>query len=237
MRFLYDRRRFARRGTVEIQLNGGQTIKKRVSGRVDALDVLFVGNSFTARNDVPGLIARLAAARGKTLANRLISTGGASLRTHWNRGEAQEAIAASRFDYVVLQEQTTLPTKNVTRMHENIRRFNDVINASGARTALYMTWAREHEPQNQQVIADAYTSIGSEIGATVVPVGIAWQRFLSDRSSPALYDRDGSHPTRAGSYLAACVFFSVLFGESPLGIDAPVEGLSADDTALLRATV
>ena len=29
------------------------------------LKVLFIGNSFTARNDLPGLIARLAAARGK----------------------------------------------------------------------------------------------------------------------------------------------------------------------------
>ena len=31
------------------------------------LKVLFIGNSFTARNDLPGLIAKLAAARGKTL--------------------------------------------------------------------------------------------------------------------------------------------------------------------------
>jgi hypothetical protein len=201
---------------------------------VDALDVLFVGNSFTARNDVPGLIARLAAARGKTLEHRLISAGGASLRMHWNKGAAREAIAAARFDYVVLQEQSTLPVKNAVRMRENILLFDDVIKASGARTALYMTWAREHEPQNQQVIADAYTSVGSEIGATVVPVGLAWQRFLSEHRSPALHDKDRSHPTLAGSYLAACVFYSVLFGEDPEGIEAPVEGLGGDEAALLR---
>ena len=50
------------------------------------LKVLFVGNSFTARNDLPGLIAKLAAARGKNLEHHLISAGGASLRTHWNAG-------------------------------------------------------------------------------------------------------------------------------------------------------
>ena len=216
--------------------NGGKAIKKRKSGGVDALDVLFVGNSFTARNDVPGLVARLAAARGKTLGHRLVSAGGASLRLHWNRGEAQGAIAAARYDYVVLQEQSTLPVKNAARMRENILLFDDVIKASGARTALYMTWARKDEPQNQRVIADAYTSVGSEIGATVVPVGLAWQRFLSEHSSPALHDKDKSHPTVAGSYLAACVFYSVLFGESPEGIDEPVEGLG-DEAALLRAAV
>jgi hypothetical protein len=156
---------------------------------------------------------------------------------HWNKGEAQEAIAAARYDYVVLQEQSTLPVKNAARMRENILLFDDVIKASGARTALYMTWAREHERQNQQTIADAYTSVGSEIGATVVPVGLAWQRFLSQHASPALHDKDRSHPTLAGSYLAACVFYSVLFGESPEGIEAPVEGLGDDDAGLLRAAV
>jgi hypothetical protein len=39
------------------------------------LNVLFTGNSFTARNDLPGLIAQLAAARGTGLKHRLISAG------------------------------------------------------------------------------------------------------------------------------------------------------------------
>jgi hypothetical protein len=32
-----------------------------------------------------------------------------------------------------------------------------------------------------------------------------------------LYTDDGSHPTAAGSYLAACVFLASLFGEAPRG--------------------
>ena len=76
------------------------------------LKVLFIGNSFTARNDLPGLVAQLSAARGKSLEHRLISAGGASPRTHWNAGEAQRAIREGKYDCVVLQEQSTLPVKN-----------------------------------------------------------------------------------------------------------------------------
>src|SRR5262245_47385466 len=94
------------------------------------LKALFVGNSFTARNDLPGLVARLAAARGKRLEYRLISAGGASLRAHWNAGEAQKAIAEGRYDCVVLQEQSTLPVKNAKRMHENVRLFDAAIRAA-----------------------------------------------------------------------------------------------------------
>jgi hypothetical protein len=198
------------------------------------LTALFIGNSFTARNDLPGLVARLAAARGRRLEHRLISAGGASLRTHWNAGAALEAIRGGQYDHVVLQEQSTLPIKNAGRMHENVRLFDEAIKAAGARTTLYMTWARRNAPQSQQAIADAYADIGRELAATVVPVGLAWRRFLGKHAEPVLHDKDQSHPTLAGSYLAACVFLAVLFGESPVGADAEVAGLSEKDLALLQ---
>ena len=55
-------------------------------------NVLFVGNSFTARNDLPGLIAALAAAGGTTFRHHLVQAGGASLRAHWNAGHAARLI-------------------------------------------------------------------------------------------------------------------------------------------------
>jgi hypothetical protein len=200
------------------------------------LKVLFIGNSFTARNNLPGLIGQLAAARGKSIQHRLISAGGASLRNHWNAGEALKVIQDGHYDYVVLQEQSTLPIKNAKRMHENVRLFDEAIKVAGAKTILYLTWARQYASESQQAITDAYTSIGRELGATVIPVGVAWQSFLRKQDQPALHDRDQSHPTLAGSYLAACVFLAVLLKENPVGIDAEVAGLSVKDLVLLQKT-
>src|SRR5262249_22071004 len=116
--------------------------RKRQPATAPPLKALFVGNSFTARNDLPGLVAQLAAARGRRLEHRLISSGGASLRTHWNAGVALQAIQSGQYDHVILQEQSTLPVKNAKRMHENVRLFDEAIRAAGARTILYATWAR-----------------------------------------------------------------------------------------------
>ena len=190
-----------------------------------SLNILFVGNSFTARNDLPGMIGQLATARGKHIEYRLISAGGASLRTHWNAGAAVKAIQGGQFDCVVLQEQSTLPIKNAARMHENVRLFDEAIKAAGAKTFLYLTWARQHAPETQQAIADAYTSIGRELDATVVPVGLVWKSFLEGNDVPILHDKDASHPTLAGSYLAACAIFSVLFQHDPSGITIDLPGL------------
>src|SRR5262245_47624898 len=199
-----------------------------------SMKVLFIGNSFTARNNLPGLIAQLAATRGKIMQHDLISAGGASLRAHWNAGKALEAIKSGHYDYVVLQEQSTLPIKNAKRMHENVRLFDEAINGAGAKTVLYLTWARKHAPESQQAITNAYTTIGQELKAAVVPVGVVWQQFLRKHKQPVLHDRDLSHPTFAGSYLAACVFLAVLLNENPVGSIAEGSGLSEKERVLLQ---
>jgi hypothetical protein len=199
-----------------------------------SIRMLFIGNSFTQRNNLPGLLAELAAARDLSVAHELISAGGASLRTHWNAGVAAKTIATGGYDYVVLQEQSTLPVKNARRMAENVRLFDEAIKQAGSKTVLYMTWARQHSPESQRVIADAYHSIGQELGATVVPVGLAWQKFLAQHDKPVLHDRDQSHPTLAGSYLAACVFLATLLQVNPVGIDSGPGGLDPQDRAVLQ---
>ncbi len=213
---------------------------KGIRGRASS-KVLFLGNSFTARNDLPGLIAQLAEERGQGMRHHLISAGGASLRAHWNAGAAPKAIREGRYDYVVLQEQSTLPVENARRMHENVRLFDEVIKAAGAKTALYMTWARQHAPESQQAITNAYTNIGRELGATVVPVapfacasGFKKPLEPEAQAKGALHDPDQSHPTPAGSYLAACVFLAVLFKENPVGMDGEVAGLTEKDRGLLQ---
>ena len=174
--------------------------------------ILFIGNSFTARNDLPGLLGQLVHAGGKgELECELISSGGASLRMHLNKGEAQTRLQTSGWDYVVLQEQSTLPVKNPKRTGENIREFDAVIKAAQAQTVLYMTWARQNAPETQAALSETYTEAGREIGATVVPVGLAWRDCLAAHPAIVLHDKDQSHPNLAGSYLAACAFYATLF--------------------------
>jgi hypothetical protein len=200
-----------------------------------AIKVLFIGNSFTQRNDLLGRFSAMAAEKDVQVQHKLMSRGGASLRTHWNAGLAARAIATEGYDYVVLQEQSTLPVKNAKRLAENVRLFDTVINQAGSKSVLYMTWAKQHAPLSQEAITEAYRSIGAEIGALVVPVGAVWQRIRAEHDRPQLFDRDGSHPSVAGTYLAACVFLSSLLKINPIGIEAGSSGLSQSDAVVLQA--
>lgn len=180
--------------------------------------VLFIGNSYTSRHQLPRLIADLAAAVDPSIAIEplAIIAGGASLRRHWNAGVAQKTLATKPWDIVVLQEQSTLPVKNRARYHENVRLFAPEVAQRGAKLALYLTWERRGAATQAQ-INEAVEVIGAEVGARVIPVGPAWQRGMRESPDVPLYLDDGSHPTAAGAYLAACVFVAALFGLEPTG--------------------
>ena len=191
--------------------------------------ILFIGNSYTSRNQLPRLIADLAAAaeHSRRVESELIFAGGASLKRHWNAGIAQQSLARQSWNYVVLQEQSTLPLKNPARYHENVRLFAPEIERHGAKPVLYLTWARQQAPDAQDSITRAVEEIAAEIGAMVIPVGPAWRAVIASHHDIALYTDDGSHPTAAGSYLAACVFLARLFGQAPRGF-AVSDGLGLD---------
>ena len=196
--------------------------------------MLFIGNSFTTKNDLPTLLSAIAQT-GKDIAleSEVVSAGGASLRRHWNAGTAS-TITGAKWDHVVLQEQSTLPIKNSNRFHENVREFVPAVKESGAKMVLFMTWARKKEPENQILLTDSYNKIGNELGACVVPVRAAWQELLAKHDKPLLHAEDGSHPTVAGSYLAACTFYATLFGGDPIQLETDVGNLKYEERKLLQ---
>ncbi len=109
----------------------------------EKVGMLFIGNSFTTKNDLPTLLSEMAeAGSGITIESKVISAGGASLRRHWNAGAAS-TITCAKWDYVVFQEQSTLPVKNSDRFHENVREFIPAVKESGGEIVLFMTWARK----------------------------------------------------------------------------------------------
>lgn len=199
--------------------------------------ILFIGNSFTGRNDLPGLLTEMAssAPQPKAIETDQVLANGASLRQHWNAGMAGEKIRAGGWDFVVLQEQSTLPIKNATRFHENVRLFDGEIQGCGARTVLYLTWARQQAPETQVALTQATETIAREIGARIAPVGEVWKAVLEQEPGLALYDKDGSHPSALGTYLAACVFYATFFPGSSVGPGA-VERLQVapDQAAVLQ---
>lgn len=192
-----------------------------------AFRVLFIGNSYTTRNDLPELIKSLAAQEGNAapIETEVIAFGGASLAAHWNRGDAQRALAGQRWDAVVLQEQSSRPMRALESMRKHARLFVDAIRQSGARPILYMTWRRRDQPESGSIIAAAYRDLSIETGCGLAAVGEAWIEAEARHPDVCLYDDDKSHPSFAGSLVAARSIFESLFERAAKSReDAPLSG-------------
>jgi len=205
--------------------------------------VLFIGNSLTYVNDLPAALASMASASGRELEHDGVLVGGASLGSHWAAGKAAAKIREAKWDYVVLQGHSSDAVKNKDNLFQHGRLFDAEIKKAGAKTALYMTWNLENDAKSYPLISGAYTDLAKELGALLVPAGTAWHMALENTAAPipALYSKDHKHPAPAGTYLAACVFYRVLFQAPSTGLPAKLEGskkspilLSAEEAAFLQ---
>jgi hypothetical protein len=197
------------------------------------LRILFIGNSLTESNDLPATLAALAEAGGQSRpVTSTVAVGGFSLEDHWNRGEAQRAIASGRWDVVVLQQGPSALMESRRLLISYAQRFDKVIRAAGAKTALYMVWPSTQRQFDFDGVIASYAATASAVDGMLLPAGDAWRTVLRDHKSIALYSEDGLHPTFAGSYLAALVIYERLFQRSSVGL--PAMGLAPDAARSLQ---
>jgi hypothetical protein len=215
-------------------------------GSGSCLRVLFIGNSYTFVNDLPGTFTALAESGGHKVEMGMAATGGWTLAQHAASAATLDAIKSSKWDYVVLQEQSELPSVPQMRtqeMYPAARLLAGQIRAAGAKPLFFITWAHQdgwpdygmHTYEAMQTQIDqGYLLIARELNAQVAPVGLAW--WMARRQDPqlGLWQADGSHPTLQGTYLAACVFYAAIFRQSPIGLTY-VAGLPQETARSLQS--
>jgi len=204
--------------------------------------VLFIGNSYTAANDLPFTFQQLAGAGGHAVETDSSTPGGYTLRQHLADADTEAKLKSKRWDFIVLQEQSEVPadaTDRAQAMYPAARELIAQVRSRGAEPILFETWAHQYGwPQDrlpsyeamQEQVDSGYNGLAAEQRVTVAPVGEAWRSLRVSSPSLDLWQPDGSHPTPGGTYLAACVFFATVFNQTPVGLDH----LGIDDSVAAR---
>jgi hypothetical protein len=188
--------------------------------------ILFVGNSYTYYHNMPLMVVALAKAAGEpaVMGVEVTAPGGSTLQQHYQGGEFHERLRSQKYAFVVLQEQSAGPLDNPAAMLEFGKLLDEDVKKAGAKTVLYLTWARQDAPQTQDAITAQYLALARQLEARVAPVGVAWQLWLKDHPNRPLHDKDGSHPNPRGAFLTACVFYATFYAKSPVGLSATSNG-------------
>lgn len=183
--------------------------------------VLFVGNSLTYVNDLPGIVQAFAdSAGGPALAVETVAFPDYALIDHWNEGiaagRARGEIAKGRWKFVVLQQGPSSVDVNRDTLRLATTLFAQDMAKVGATPALLSAWPTIDRRQDFPRAIESYTLAASDVNGILLPVAAAWLAAWKRDSTLALYS-DGLHPSIAGSYLSALAVYAALQHQSPVG--------------------
>ena len=181
------------------------------------MKILMLGNSLTAANHMPVMLAQKLDAEVTVHAR-----GGARLAEQLNPDTKMGARTAQvlrerNFDYVILQEMSHGPATATERYLDSVRKLAKLVREAGAEPVLYATWAfrpgceklesigMDAEEMHRQMQEAFRAAAGDQL--LVANVGEAFrERGFADE----LYAPDGLHPSEEGSRLAADVIADVI---------------------------
>jgi hypothetical protein len=187
--------------------------------------VLFIGNSHTFTNDVPGILQALADSGGESIAVLVVAGASLALIDHWNLGTASDVIRSRSWDYVVMQQGWTPAGVCQDTLRLAARNFETPIRAAGATPVLFQTWPSANLPAQYQGTIESYRLAARDVNGMLFPVAEAWRELSTRDPSVNLY-LDGLHANEAGAYLSALVMYARLFNRTPVGLPATVRTAS-----------
>lgn len=228
--------------------------------RTPVLRVFFVGDNYTLANNMPALLTAIAASDVKTpvdIKTGVFAASDATLGELWEEGSGRRALSSLRWNFVVLQDMGLLPISpaGAAEMYGDVKKWDIDAKKIGAHTVVYETWARKPgsawytdkkkyptlnlgTPESMQdKIYNATNWVAADIGAGIVPVGDYVAACRDMPGMPDFYYDDGNHPSLAGDYMIALLFYHGLTGHRVGNVTYVPDGLTPDDVRLLKKCV
>jgi PKD repeat protein len=217
--------------------------------------VLFLGNSYTYVNDLPKTIADMALSTDDTLIYDSNCPGGYTFQGHATNATSFSKIKQGNWDYVVLQEQSQYPSFPINQVEADVfpyaKMLDSLIHVSSpcAQTVFYMTWGRKNGDASNcpswppvctyngmdSLLRLRYETMATSNKSLLSPVSVVWKYLRNNNPLIELYQSDESHPSEAGTYAAACSFYTVFFQKDPTNVTFKSTLLLADLVSIRNA--
>ena len=184
--------------------------------------ILFIGNSLTAYNVMPGMVAALAeSAKVAPLPSiEIFWQPDFALVDHWHGGIAQKVIADGHFDVVVLQQGPSSVEVNRDTLRLAAKLFAPVIRSAGGIPALFAVWPTAGRQVDFDRATESYRLAAQDVSGMLFPGGETWRAAWRRQADLAFYSPDGLHPSPLGSYAVAVSIVGMLYDRSVVGLPA-----------------
>lgn len=195
----------------KVPVTPGQPTTPTVIGPRGDVNLIFVGNSLTAVNDVPALVVELGRMDGRNISAETYAPGGFSLEDHWNNGNPQVALQRREFDFFIGQQGPSSLPESLELLKQYAKLYAEECESRNVKFALYMVWPEKVRSAYHDAVISNYTEAATATDAILCPAGLAWKEAWAENPNIPLYGGDQFHPSMTGSVLAALTIYGALF--------------------------
>jgi len=190
--------------------------------------ILFIGNSFTFYWNLPSQVEKMSIERGLNWDIKHFTVPSATLKIHWDNPDLKSILESETFDHVIIQEHSTYPLTN----SDDTKAYFDLLCSfipSSTELHFFSTWMyptiEQFNTNNEQFpIEESIKQIVDGTNTKVIPVGRAFKLFNDKYPQFNLLMEDEKHPNPNGTYLASCIIFSHISGQSSLNLSKRYKG-------------
>jgi hypothetical protein len=196
-------------------------------------EILFIGNSHTYYNQ--GISGHLLKFRNNDNLEfepliQEAAQGGYSLQDHLNDPSTIAKVKGRAWDFIILQENTSVAAETLQSTTDAMIAFSDLVSQNDTKILLFMTWPYKDNPEMLSGIKNTYQAGASAIKGTIVTIGEEWMAIdTNDEVEVNLYDADGIHPSREGTFFASAKFYKAIYKKPPS--DNPYQAALGDVVA------
>ncbi len=177
--------------------------------------LLFLGNSHTARHDVPATVAALWRASEPAAEVVSVRSPASMLTNDRERHQPSLALVGSQaWDAVVIQGQNYSASGRFDYPTTGAELFVRLAREQGAIPVLFAEWPRRGLEETERIVA-TYARVSASEPSCLPPVPEAFD--LADERYPrlVLHADDGNHASAAGAFLASVVLWASISGGDP----------------------
>ena len=224
---------------IALPLTANKPLNVTTPLNTDLESVMFIGNSFfyynnSLHNHLGSLIKNDDSVG--PLKRRSITINGSALSWHdvegylSNQNIGNFRIDSSKdnayiessdtsVDAVIFMDCSLCPIHPDTQenFHLYVTKHSKTIRASNAEPMLFMSWPYKNKPNMIGDLRREFIKAANKNDILLIPAGEAFYQFSQDHPEINLYTADLRHPSKEGTYLAAAVVFSTLYGKGTSG--------------------
>ena len=177
------------------------------------IEILFVGNSHTEHNNLPGMLQHLLESDGSKRRIDTYRYFDPFLNDASRDQRVRDSVVDPKWDIIVFQAAKASSSHKVRYNNDGGAELARMALKAGSRALFFVEWPRRSWDESEFQMGVYKPIQTASPGSEIVPICYAWDSILKKDPKLELWEPDGNHASVTGTFLASYVFYYYLVGD------------------------